>query len=95
MSGNSNGYMSRRSRFRYSTGCPHKSVGASCSGNTIKERPAHEGQIYVEGKMEFGEIGESIVENPGDFTWVDMSILYNKSDKPYHSLETLLWVVQR
>ena len=39
----------------------------------------HEGQIYIESKMEFGEIGTSIVENPGDFTWLDLDILYNDS----------------
>lgn len=43
------------------------------------EWSVHEGQIYIESKMEFGEIGTSIVENPGDFTWLDLDILYNDS----------------
>ena len=38
---------------------------------------------------------QKLSSNPRDFTWTDMSTLYNESSKSYHNLGTPLWVVQR
>ena len=59
--------------LRSRPGTTTEAVGTGCASNTIDAQAALEAQVHIEGKMEFGEIAEVIVEKPRNLTYVRLA----------------------